>query len=92
MILILTSIEENERFAAPMCKAFQGRKQVKRKRKGDRHQKQTAGQVCGWCGKTGHDIRGCDNPVQRRPRASGQRSPTGEVSGVIYPPGHEGMS
>ena len=67
----LTSIEEDERFAAPMCKAFQGWKQVKRKQKGDQHQKQTTGQVCGWCGKTGHNIRGLDDPVQQRKRQRG---------------------
>ena len=68
LVYDLASIEEDERFAAPMCKAFQGRKQVKRKRKGDKPQKQTLSQVCGWCGKADHNIRRCPDPVQQRKR------------------------
>ena len=68
LVYDLASIEEDEQFAAPTCKAFQGHKQTKQKRKGERPGKQTAGQACGWCGKQGHNIRSCDDPEQQRKR------------------------
>ena len=53
LVVDLNTIEEDHRFSAPTLKPFQGRKQMKRKRKGDRASKQTEGQACGWCGKEG---------------------------------------
>ena len=70
LVFDLDAIEEDERFTAPTAKPFQGRKQVKRKRKGERPGKQNEGQARGWCNKAGHNIRSCDDPeqVMRRQR------------------------